>query len=459
MKTVKSIFAFLLILISLMGLSVTAFADNTYEHGSGKGDSAETAISVPPETKITGTCKEKYQQIYYSFEAPVSGRYWIQKAEGDYAPKFTLFNEKQKKLDDGSCITIELSAGTYCFSVQTPQYEIGSTYNFIITQYEEYGKSAAAGKEALFAAAVNAPLYEEVAFTTAQEKQELCYRFEVAETGIYQINKTKAEKSIGFSVFDHKFRKVDGGNDLQLELATGTYYVLVETLTNPAGSECSFIITKEGSAGWQKDQSNLADRFKGWMQGKQKPTFGKYASAAALFSVLLLAVVIFFAVFFPYKIIMQKKFGYNVFGLPFWLMMAGLAVIIILPLMHIDILGMADGQTIGGGVKGIIALLAIDIPGMVAMSVILFKKSRKIRLIPINIVMMHLFFYMAIIFSVYFIIVIVTMTMALIFTRHVAGSSSASGGVSAGSGTGMVTCPHCGRSRPAEANYCPHCLH
>jgi len=390
----------------IAALFVTALCvASCVERSKAREGAADTAAAVQLDTKVTITCKEKYQMDYFIFEAPVDALYWFQSADtGGGRPGFLLYNKKGKEIDKGSYIVEDLEAGKHLFSVSAGAYGVGDTYSFIITQYEEYGKNAAAGKEQLFAGAAAAPLYENVKFTVKNEKQELCYRFEITETAEYQINRVETKEPLGFEIFDEKNRKVSGGNNLWMDLVPGTYHLVISDI--PAGSESGFIITRKGQSGWINKEGSLADKFhksierkaNEWFRGGLLSGMGNFVALLADF---LLGMLVVFMLRF-YAKYLKNTYDYKLFGIPFWGLVAVLVLLILLPAFGVDFIGVRDGNTVGGTKLSII-LVAADVACMIAMSVMLFRKSRKIWLIPVNIVVLHLFFFFAFLFFLYFI--------------------------------------------------------
>ncbi|MDR2964570.1 MAG: hypothetical protein LBU88_02215 [Treponema sp.] len=384
-----------------------------FKSGEAKQDIIATEqddSSLTIDKIATGSFDEN-NEVFFTFTAPVDGRYYFQQTTDSSNPDnwmlFRLFNKKGKEINDGAKISESLKAGKHSFSIISRG---AKDYSFIITKDVYYETLPVSGKEKLFANAQPAPMYQDIELEFTEEKKEVAFVMEVTEPTLYQIRYTTKD-ILGFYLYNDKFVRIDSGNRVSNILLPGTYYLAIE-FSKPPGKG-SAIITKEGEYGWEKPEIEVfvGDIIrkaieKGLNKSLRKTIFVGMSWAIAYVIVAAIFIIAYNICFKPYMNFMKNSYGYKVLGLPFWLMLAGISALIILPLFGLDPLGVRVDNVVGGAKFTIILLFTI-VAGFTAMSIILFLKSRKIYLIPINIVVMLAFFYFLIQFILYAILIIV----------------------------------------------------
>jgi len=349
-------------------------------------------------------------EIPFTFYAPVAGSYYIQQTEGnknrDDWIRFRLFNKRKKEINDGSEILERLEPGRHNFSVLSSG---AKNYSFVITKDVKYTELPDREMQRLFVNAQAAPMYQDLEVVFTAGNQEVYYVMQVDEASAYQMSYSSKD-IMSFRLYNDKFVRIDSGNHINNNLLPGTYYVAVGT--NKSSAVGNFVLTKEGEYGWEKKQPEIflgeiirKAIEKGWDRMFRKSMLRHLSFIVGYLLTGLIFIAAYKFLFKPYMNYMENNYGYKVLGIPFWVMLAGIASVTLLPLAGIDPLGVREGNVIGG-TKLTIVLLGTVILGTTAMSIILYHKSRKAILIPINIVVMFAFFYFVLQFVLYAIFII-----------------------------------------------------
>lgn len=398
------------------------------------GDTAEDAIVIPSLGVIASGTYNGREEMFFKFTAEVEGDYYIQKVKKtDYA-YFRLFNKRQKEIKDGSreLYCSNLQAGEHLFSIK-PELD-AKDYSVVVTLLAPYDAKPEEKKKQLFASSKPAPVYEDITVEVKKKKgEETCFIIELPEHGVYHFDKKEEKDIISYELYNEKFIRVRSGNDFSEGLLAGKYYLVVSSSKKEVGESYSFIVTKVGEAGYEEGSKTLlADRIRKamkarvleWKWVRNNPLGmgpGNIADVISIIGVLLLGIVVLRVTFIPYKNFMDSKYDYNVLGWPVWVMLGLMICLIFLPLFGFDPLGLMVDGVVFGDKRGETILISILVVYFVITSVMLYSKSEKLFLIPINIVAMLLFF--ALMFQIILYGIIFAAMVAIgVFMLSMAGS-------------------------------------
>ena len=375
---------------------------STQEQASTQGESWKNPMPVSLETPIKGITEEPRQTLYFSFEAPVSAIYHFTTTDKTgKGPAFFLY-KGTNIVESGMSINKGLKPGRYVCCARMDDHEKGQPYSFIITQNQSYWYKPDEELVANASKAIAAPLYEKIDVKIEQQKQVFYYCFEISETDFYQIRNTEKESYLSISLFDSKFRQID--HELSTtsrerevhELSPGKYYLRVSHFH---GENCSFVVTKKGEYGWKRSMPNLPAVLFYFVKGEINDrwvdsSFWSYVCAALI--LLLIPLLLYFVIYKPYDIFLQRKYNYELFGEYFWMLVGFIGITMLIVMLF----GFKLGTTM------IVIIALADILFTVLLALDLYKASKNIPLIVIHILLAHLFLYVFV-YLAYFLIAVV----------------------------------------------------
>jgi len=423
MEKIKKSKTFRTAAFALFSILTVSGQSATVEPADGEGASFANAIPVPSTGVVVAGTYDGRNEVFFKFNAEVEGDYYLQESKRtvgyDYTT-FRLFNKKQKEIEynSGRLGCFRMPAGGHVFSIK-PRNE-AKDYSIVVSMHVPYDAKPVEGKSKQFAAAKPMPLFDTIRVNVNKEGEETCFVLEILENGRYQIhNKTKS--IISYYLYNDKYVRIRSGNNFEEGLLAGKYYLIVNSDKTKAGDFYSFMVTQEGKTGYEGTNIILAEKIKKamkarmmqWAWVRSNPlgmSARTVADFLAIIGVLLLGIIVYKLTFQPYARYIANAYEYSVFGWHTWIMLVLLLALIFLPIFGFDPLGLAIDGVVFADTRGQLILLSIFSVYFVITSIVLYIKSRKIDLIPVNIIVVTAFFALAwqfVMFAVLFVLVII----------------------------------------------------
>ena len=428
------------LLLLLLFASHSIFAQTiTVTPGIGNGDSPENAIAIPLETLIA-IDRYDVSPIYFTFDAPVNAKYWIQEVvEG--RNDIRLYDEKGKEIATGKSIEKKLKIGTYIFELKPERERDFFRISLHVPSDRIPSSSVDQNKARLKAAFAKAPVAElskDIEIKVEKRSQTNYYRFKVTEAARYQIHvDDDIKEKVRFRLYIDEERMISRAvaeieGLMVIGLAPGTYYVEVNSDLKPADFDnFTFVIAGEDQPGWNYYPSPLEKFFHDTDVG--------YLQIILVASAVLFVIIMIFGIYRPYNRYLKRKYDIEFFGLPCMLM---LAVFFVFACLDVFL-------SIERSYWQNVILIASDIVVTTWMCIDHYMKTRKPLLLVFDIILIHIVYAIAItlmVLVVYAVIIII----CLIFVGFFAALMlSTLGG---GSGT-VYKCPRCGRTS-STGGYC-----
>ena len=200
-----------------------------------------TALNLQFDEKISSAFETTSQVVYYTFEAPVTGRYWI-KSDLGLPIRFTLYNSSQAQINyyDNEYL-IEMTAGTkYYLTVKAVTSAQTGNYSFSVVT-----PSVVGGKGGSFGTAItNMPLDEIISAKFNVPGKVDYYAFTAPVTGRYQIRTDGISNPTRFTLFNSNQTQINYyDNEYLVELTAGTmYYLTTKSVSYSQTGNYSFIV-------------------------------------------------------------------------------------------------------------------------------------------------------------------------------------------------------------------------